>query len=697
MVADAGMTTMLEAIINYGYSAPRAIIADGTVKRFATDATKRHSKDGWYVCHDDANGKAGAFGSWRDGSSISWSNGTGRQLTREEWAEIEKHKKAVFDEVRLERADAALRAQRVYAQAETEGQSNYLTRKGITLPDGVRFISNMPSVALGYKSAWTITGMLVPVFNPAGDIMSLQIITNAEADNKSFLKNGATSGGWFAVGDWQKAQCVVIAEGLATSQSIYEASGHPCVTAFNAGNLPKVAAMVRNKNALAKILLAVDGDKAGREASEKAAKQVNAELIEAPDGMDWNDVHVAEGLGVVRKAFVTDEITDLWKADLIVKNKSDGTQSIPCRAHNLILTLRNDLEFKGRIRLNELSNQLCIDGRESSDADITLIKAAFEKRHISDRVSTTDVLDALGVVAAENAFHPVREYLSSLTWDGKIRVVNLFSEYYGAEDTDYNAAVSNSFLVSSVARIMSPGCQVDTAVILEGGQGNRKSSSLSTLFSPSWHSEITASVTDKDFYQNLRGKWCMEFGELSAFKKSDAAHIKQIITARYDNYRASYARFNKDNPRHCIFTGSTNEQTYLTDPTGGRRFLPVVCKRIDIEAIQRDRDQLWAEALARYKSGATWWDIPDAQREQDKRFQEDSWENNILYWLDDIQVKHMLETKTLTTSVILSNALGIDIARHDKSAQTRVGAIMTRLGFKRKQCSTRNIRYYQRI
>lgn len=684
------MSKFIEAIVNYGYAAPREIIADGTIKRFATDANKRHSRDGWYVCFDDAKGKAGMFGSWRDGNSVSWSNGTGRQLTQEELAEIERKKKAAFEEAKREKAEAAQRAQRIYAQASDEGQSDYLDKKGITQPVGVKFIANMPSAALGYKKDWIVSGMVTPVYSPSGVIASLQIITSD--GTKLFMPGGSTNGGWFAVGDWESGKCVVIAEGMATAQSIHDATGFPCLTAFSSGNVPKVAAMVRSKNALAEILLAVDGDKAGREACEKAAKQVNGQQIEAPDGMDWNDVHAESGLDAVRKAFITEEINTLWKADLIVKTKANGDESIPCRAHNLILILRNDQEFAGRVRLNELSNQIHIDGKEASDSDITLIKAKLEKNHISEKVSSTDVLDALGVVAAENAFHPVREYLSSIKWDGGNRVAGLFSEYFGADDTDYVMAVSKSFLVSAVARVMNPGCQVDTMVVLEGNQGNRKSTSLSTLFSTQFHSEITASVTDKDFYQNLRGKWCMEFGELSAFKRSDAAHIKQIITARYDNYRASYARFNRDNPRQCIFAGSTNESSYLIDPTGARRFLPIACKTINIDAIKRDRDQLWAEAVSLYKSGATWWEIPDAEREQDDRYLSDSWEEKIAEWLTG--------NMSATTTEILEGALALPAGKHTRADQTRVGAIMTRIGWHKRKDTVAGVRiwrYYRMI
>lgn len=670
------MSTLIEAIAQHGYATPRQIVADGNLHRFATDPNKRHSKDGWYVAYDDSKGKAGCFGSWRDGNSITWSNGTGRQLTDEEKRDIEAKRKAGLEQARKDREEASGRAKRLYAQASETGQSGYLTKKGIQCPAGVRFIDKMEAAAFGYASTKTISGLIVPVYGPNGDISTLQIIE--DDGNKLFLKNGATGGGWFGIGeDFTTAHCVVIAEGLATAQSIYESSGLSVLSAFNAGNLPKVAAMVRSKNATASIILAVDGDQAGRDHSEKAARLVNGRTIEAPEGMDWNDVHAAEGMEAVRKAFITEEISTLWKSDLIIKTKSNGDETIPCRAHNLILILRNDPQYKGRIRLNELTNQLNIDGKDADDAAVVRIKASLEKNYIQEKVPTSDVSDAMGVIGAENAFHPVREYLNSLKWDRFNRIKTALTDYFGVAPSPYAEAVARSFFVSAVARIFKPGCQVDTMVVFEGAQGGYKSTALQTLFSSEFHSEVIANIQDKDFYQNLRGKWCMEFGELTPFRKADASHLKQIITARYDNYRASYARFNRDYPRQNIFAGTTNENNYLIDPTGARRFLPVVCGSIDIAALKTDRNLLWAEAVHLFNSGADWWNIPNAEQEQEDRYQADSWEEVISQWL--------VGKNTVSINDILVGALEMPIGRHTKADQTRVGAIMTRFKWKKNR------------
>jgi putative DNA primase/helicase len=696
MVQEASMSTFLEAIADYGYATPREIIMDGKLRRFATDANKNYSKDGWYIGFDDATGKAGAFGSWRDGSNITWSNGTGRQLNEQEKRDVERKRQEAFEQAKKEKLEAAQRAKRLYEKAQETGSSGYLTKKGIEQPEGTRFVSGISSSAFGFAfEPRNINALIVPVYAPSGVIATLQIIEND--GNKLFMKNGSTSGGWFGIGDWQTAKCIVIAEGIATAQSIHQASGLPVLAAFSAHNLSTVALMARMKNALGEILIAVDGDKAGREGSEKAAKSCGGKMIEAPDGMDWNDVHQAEGIAAVKKAFVTEEINNLWKADLIVKTKNDGAQTIPCRVHNIIIYLKNAPEFKGRIKLNELTMKVMIDNEDIDEASTTRIKAALEKNYFSEKVSTGDLIEGLMVVAMEHKFHPVRHYLKSIKWDGKSRVLNLFSHYFGAVDNEYTRAVSHSMLVSAVARVMEPGCQVDTMIVLEGGQGLGKSTAISTLFKSEWHAEVTSAITDKDFFQNLRGKWVMEFGEMTHITRADSNHIKQVLTIRADNYRASYDRFNKTYPRQNIFVGTTNDDVYLKDATGARRYLPIKAEKILMDEIKADRDQLWAEALALYQSNPVWWIIPNADEEQEKRYDADSWEEVIVKWLDgksDAAYTYDPINDT-STSEILIGALGIEVSKHGRGDQMRVGAIMKRLKWKRIKASANGSREWR--
>ena len=676
-----------DAIVGAGYALPDGIIAcDGRLHRFATDAYKPHSLDGWYIFFQDSAGIRGSFGSWRESSKFTFSDTKNGELSLAEIKRIEIQKKEAAAQAKQDASDAAIRAERIYNQASAKGESDYLVKKGIPPPSAVRFINGLNASAFGFSSQRVINAIVVPIYSVSGAIASLQIIENT--GKKLFLRNGATYNGWCGLGaDWKKAKRVIIAEGIATAQSVFLATKYPTICAFYASNVAGVAKMVRRYNASAEIILAVDGDTAGYEAAEKALAEVNGcRRVDAPQAQDWNDVHVQLGLEAVRDQFEQSSLD--WRSGLIVKDKSDGTQSIPCRSHNLILILKNHEDFKGRLRFNQLSNQINIDWVDIDEAATIKIKAQLEKSHINEKIQNHEVIDAMTVVSEEITFHPIQDYLNALQWDGVPRIHNFFKDYLGSESSAYNEAVAISFLVSAVARVMIHGCQVDTMVILEGFQGKGKSSALSVLFSKAWYSEITANINDKDFFQNMRGKWCLEFADLSGFKKMDAHQLKKIITARTDNYRASYARYNKDYPRQSIFVATTNESNYLDDPTGARRYLPIKCgveKGIDLIGIERNRDQLWAEAVELFNYGMCWWVIPDAAKQQEERFNTDVWEDVIIRW--------MIMHDYVSTSEILVGALDIEVGKQTRREQTRVGNVMNRLKYDR----SRIVRNGQRI
>lgn len=683
--------TLYDAIRNAGYAAPEHIEWDGQLHRFATDPDKRHSKDGWYVAHDDAKGKAAAFGSWRDGATQTWSNGTGRQLTKDELADIEAKKRKSLAEEKKAREQAALRAQRLYDEAD-QGvlSSGYLQRKGIQCPDGVRAVNGLSSKAFGFSGdEWTISGLLVPMRDRTGTLKSLQIIPDDAQRNKLFMKGGQTAACYHSLGDIDGAQRLLIGEGLATAQSAREATGCTALVAFSAGNLPDVAGLARALNATAEIIILGDDDEAGRLKSAQAAQRCGGRTVFPGDGCnDFNDLHAAHGLEAVRAAILgnaqspaataVDDVS--WRADLIVKHKDDGSQTIPCRVHNLIVILSGSPDFSGRIRYNEFSSQIAVDGNDIDDVEPIKIKAKIEKGLIADKIPTGDLLEAMSVVASRSSFHPVREYLDSLRWDGTERIPFFFDDYCGCVRDDYHIAVAQSLFVSSVARIFKPGCKVDTMVILQSAQGMRKTMLWLALYGQ-WCMEVTASLSDKDFYSGLRGVWCADFSELDAFSRSETTQIKRILTSQSDSYRPHYGRGTKVFPRQCVFVGGTNKDDWNTDATGGRRFLPVqVAHKIDVDSVATNRDQLWAEAVVRYRRGETWWDIPDAHVHQEATYQGDPWEDPIMDFV-------LGRSQTSVYDVLL-DCLRIDKGKQTRADQMRVSAVLKRHGWERKKLSS---------
>jgi putative DNA primase/helicase len=675
------VNNLVDAIVAVGFNPPPTIEWDGKVHRFATDQKRRHRKDGWYVAFHDATGHAAAFGSWRDSSKHTWSNGTGRKITSDEWAKIEAAKREEHKRIKAEKINAATRAKRIYDAASEQGQSLYIKSKGIGTPAGVRYVENLDARAFGFDSQdWSITGIIVPMIDPKGVLVNLQVIP--DGSKKYFMPSARMDGCFHVIGGAAaKAEQVIIAEGMATAQSIHETTGSVTVVAFTAHNLMSVAMAIRARNALANIIIAADGDEAGRRGAEQAASKVNGTIVFAPDGKDFNDVPFPkdEPPPGIKKSD-TPKQNSLWKADLIVKELSDGTQKIVCRAHNLIKILTHADEFSGRISFDEFAGSPAIDAESLSDASLVRMKAELERHWIQDKVSTGDVSEAITVVAEMNNYHPVRDFLTSIKWDGKPRVDSFFINVCDSPDTPYYRMTARYLFLAAAARIFEPGIKADMMPVLEGNQGWGKSTMWSIIAGDDWYSDVTSNINDKDFFSGLRGIWFADLGELDQFNKAETSRIKQVISLTVDHYRPHYGRAHCKFPRQNIFVGGTNRDDWIKDPTGGRRFLPIrMVKPIDLDYVRKNRNMLWAEAASRF-TVEDWWNVPDAAEYQEKYYHADSWEDVIADWL--------VGKSIATTTDILSSCMNIEVGKHMRGDQIRVGNIMIRLRWVRKRVKT---------
>lgn len=354
---------------------------------------------------------------------------------------------------------------------------------------------------------------------------------------------------------------------------------------------------------------------------------------------------------------------------------------------NIRQILEHDEEFEpiARCRFNELAKRPELPNGTPIDTPMqTEIISIVEGLYRTPSIAFDTVSRTIELIATQNPYHPIKTWLESLPrWDGTGRIEQLFPIYYGAKDTAYTRAVGRNLVVASVARIFSPGCKFDNLVILEGSQGIGKSSSISVLFGGpdgAWATEARSEIGSKDFVAECLGNWAIEISELASLRRSMVETVKRVLSTREDNVRLAYRRDSKKYPRSFIFIGTTNETHYLQDPTGSRRFWPIRCGQVDLEALRRDRDQLFAEALHRYKQGEDWWIVPGAEEEAEERYDADAWESLIKPWL--------LGKWEVTTSEILSDCLGIEAGRHDRSLQTRIGHIMKRLKWQKKRIRT---------
>jgi predicted P-loop ATPase len=304
-----------------------------------------------------------------------------------------------------------------------------------------------------------------------------------------------------------------------------------------------------------------------------------------------------------------------------------------------------------------------------------------EHGQMNSKLQSKDVVhQAVDLRAREGSFHPVHEYLDGLCWDGVPRLGSWLHTYLGVPIGEYSTGIGRLFIVAMVARVFKPGCKADYMLVLEGPQGAFKSTACAVL-GGQWFSDNLPDIRGgKDVSQHLNGKWLIEIAELSALQKAEAAALKAFITRPVERYRPSYGRHDVVEPRQCVFIGTTNKAVYLRDETGGRRFWPVKVGHIDTAGLQRDRNQLFAEAVRLFHDGAEWWpsanfEVAHIAPEQEARFEEDAWVEAIS--------RLVSARKTTTVLEVAQEGLEMDVSKLGTADQRRITAILERLGWTR--------------
>jgi predicted P-loop ATPase len=381
---------------------------------------------------------------------------------------------------------------------------------------------------------------------------------------------------------------------------------------------------------------------------------------------------------------------------------------LACNAGNILLALQTEPELMGAFAYDEMlrtemlmhslfANDPHFKPRPLTDADVTAVQAHLQWFGFP-KLGKDTTHQAIGKVSRENAFHPVRNYLNGLEWDGIERLSEWLTTYLGAEKSKYVEGISAMFLIGMVARILRPGCRHNYMVILEGEQGTLKSTACSVL-AGEYFSDNLPDITGKECSQHLRGKWLIEVAELRAYSRAMVDHFKEFLVRDVERYRPPWGRKEVHEPRQCVFVGTTNKQLYLRDETGNRRFWPVKVGAIEIDHLRRDRDQLFAEAVWRFKNGEQWWPTAEFERatiaaEQEARFEADAWETPIKRYLGGLLDKkttvlqvalhalgYELERPPLVTNGDPQLARGTPVNRLGKAEQIRIAAVLTHLGW----------------
>jgi len=283
--------------------------------------------------------------------------------------------------------------------------------------------------------------------------------------------------------------------------------------------------------------------------------------------------------------------------------------------NNIMLLIKHAPELHGCAKRDDFSGRIYaaeeLPWRTEpgywSDSDTTELRKHFETRYSGFKPGKQDIKDAVVACSVQQRFHPVRDYLQALSWDGQPRLDTLFIEYLGVADCEYTRAVTRKAMVGAVARILSPGCKFDYMMVFVGKQGRGKSSIIYKLAGgEDWFTDSLVTFDGNKAFEAVTGKWLIEVPEMHAFDKTTMNQAKAFISKQSDFYRAAYAEFPEDRKRQCAFFGTTNNVDCLRDETGGRRFWPLDTdeqerKKNLFTELEGERDQIWAEAVVYWR------------------------------------------------------------------------------------------------
>jgi putative DNA primase/helicase len=389
-----------------------------------------------------------------------------------------------------------------------------------------------------------------------------------------------------------------------------------------------------------------------------------------------------------------DDDDDRWRK---VLGRTDGGGLKDCR-ENVFHLLSHHPDLKGLVAFDEFAYQIVKlrtppwsspGGEWSTNDDLELGLWLMLNEGLTIRSENT-IIAGVGMAAWRAKFHPVRKYLEPLTWDGEDRLKHWLHECLGAEESTYHSMVGTWFVMGMVNRVLNPGSQMDSMICLEGRQGEGKSTALRILASDAWFADTPPKIGDKDAMLALAGIWLYEIAEMDSFNRSEVTAVKSYVTSRADRVREPYTRRHVTRPRSCVLGGTTNQDQYLKDSTGARRFWPVAVGELRLDILARIRDQLFAEAkhlLA--QPGARYWPTREESKlhiepVQNEREIQDPWLELVALWVDQLDQRM---SKSFTVSELLLKACMVHPDKIDagRSMATRIGIVMHKLGWVRRR------------
>lgn len=601
----------------------------------------------------------------------------------------------------------AVRANLIWSQSSKVGKHQYLDKKAVSLS---------PARIKG-------NAIIVPMYD---DPENMEMLVNWQRimpdGDKRFPFGGLKKGAFCQLTpEINPNKKIVICEGFATGKTIKASGAENVVVAFDAGNMLHVAKKYRKVYKTTPIVIGADNDESGtgeKEALECQNKITNCSYVmPSALGCDFNDCP-EEALNIFGGNIIPSQEEELnsnaqeptlpvptthnynlptdydWQDHLTLdKNKKMVSSSV----NNAILYLDNHTHFRDIFAYNEFSHEEMVvkcppwedpynfKVKPVDDLTITMCCATLEKHGIS--IGFDKCAKAISVSCWENRFHPARDYLETLEWDGVERLGTMFKKYFHVhmESDPYLKMIGRKWFTAMVKRLFEPACKFDHVLVLESQkQGVFKSTSLKVLTTFNGETFCTDSVSvadhsNKDAIQKMQGNIILELAELTGFNSQDDNAIKNWITQQEDIARLAYGRKLSKFKRQFVFVATTNDYDYLKDPTGNRRYWPVtVGGFIDIDGLKEVREQLWAEAVWLYKKGyyigVTNGDNELCEIERSKRLVSDAWDYNVMYAV------RQLNKKEFTIDMIMEE-MNLKMWEKNDKSKRRIAKILRMNGW----------------
>lgn len=425
--------------------------------------------------------------------------------------------------------------------------------------------------------------------------------------------------------------------------------------------------------------------------------------------METNEIKKLEEIYEQKDAENAKNTLSLAAFPMLVQKTKFGLAYPKC-VENIFVILTHHPNFSGNFRFDSWTNKMEIrkNGKWEYLKEHDYITTQRIIQRLYPQFSTVAkelIIDGIDAACRSNAHDSAEDYIRSLEWDNTPRLDSFIEKAFGVEKSDYHSAVGENFFKGMAKRITDPGCKFDTMVILVGEQGIEKSKAFETIASKPWYVETALNVESKDFFMQFQGKLIIEFSEGETMSRSDAKHLKAVVSTSIDTYRASYGRITEDHPRRCVFTMTTNQVEVLKDETGARRYYPIrVEQQVNIQYIKDNRDQLFAEALYRVEClEEKYWEYPEESKEIQNQFMVRSqFEDSISKWLENpigtngYKIDILIDGFTIFD--IWNHCLYGDKSRFSKRDEMAIGLALTGLGYKKSQRminGVRKMRWYK--